>query len=741
MNTALKKIMIMVLVLPALLLFVAGDTGTRGYSIVAPDSSGRGQQIKLYDHCYALIIGIDKYKDLAPSFYLNYAVKDAQGVAQVLKDYYVFDSVETLYNEQATREGIWRKITEMNEKMGENDAFFLFIAGHGITVNDVGYILPYDGSFNQKEVFKNISMVTLRDEIGAIISAKHIFYVVDACYSGSLMKRSVEMIPEVDLIYLKEITDEPVRYALTAGDRDQQVLDGGPKGHSVFTGRFIEVLTKAEGWITASQISSGIAIKVSRDAADRQSIQTPRYGALTGQGDFVFIRKKTGSTTSTTTLTETTTETGTGTSGTSSREKAFGGVEVKAKTAGTVYVGRDKKGEVSPGKPLKIEGLQTGTRQVRILYPDGSDEILEVTIKKGEIVPLAFGRDVALVGSLRVSVKTGGVLYIDGKERTRLTDGDTGMVSGVSAGTRSLEIVYPDKKKETLTVRVETGKTADVSFTYTPASQQQGSDQKKGGKDGFLLVEGGSVSLGSEKGESDEKPVHTAILASFWISPWEVTLSEYDQFCEASGRPKVDDRGWGRGRQPALGVTWYDAVEYCNWRSTKEGLTPCYTIDRKKKDPDNTGRSDKTKWTVTCDFTASGYRLPTEAEWEYAARGGSGAKPTLVSGGDKPALFAWYKENSAAQAQPVGKKKPNTLGLYDMSGNVLEWCWDWYSDSYYKKPEKTNPKGPVKGEQRIVRGGCWDSSGEQWLSASVRDSFNPGSAAATIGFRLVRTSR
>jgi sulfatase modifying factor 1 len=245
----------------------------------------------------------------------------------------------------------------------------------------------------------------------------------------------------------------------------------------------------------------------------------------------------------------------------------------------------------------------------------------------------------------------------------------------------------------------------------------------------MILVEAGSFPMGSIDGLPGEQPVHTVhITRPFYIAKYTVTFNEYDKFYHdnlGTGIRKPDDEGLGRGNRP-VEVTWCDAVAYCNWLSEKEGLPPCYN-----------GKGKMTR----CDFSANGYRLPTEAEWEYAARGGTKTRGYTYAGSDNPDDVAWYADNSGGQIHPVGQKQPNELGLYDMSGNIWEWCWDWYAEDYYASSPANDPEGPALGPDtslRVKRGGRADLDADS-IRATYRSAEGISFPAGGNGFRLVRT--
>ena len=263
---------------------------------------------------------------------------------------------------------------------------------------------------------------------------------------------------------------------------------------------------------------------------------------------------------------------------------------------------------------------------------------------------------------------------------------------------------------------------------------------------GFVYVEGGTFQMGDHfaEGNSDELPVHTVTVSDFYMGKYEVTQAEWTEY--------MDARSWstsyGLGDSyPAYSVSWYRIIKYCNKRSMAEGLTPCYTINS-STDPADWGAvptSDNATWNAAiCNWSVNGYRLPSEAEWEYAARG----EDIRYSGCHEETdlkKYAWYNaNNSPSGSKPVGTKLPNQLGLYDMSGNLYEWCWDCYGSTYYQtcydQGTVTKPYGPSTGSYRVVRGGYWAVPATE-CRVAFRSYGYPydGIAGYVVGFRLSRT--
>jgi acetoin utilization deacetylase AcuC-like enzyme/formylglycine-generating enzyme required for sulfatase activity len=236
----------------------------------------------------------------------------------------------------------------------------------------------------------------------------------------------------------------------------------------------------------------------------------------------------------------------------------------------------------------------------------------------------------------------------------------------------------------------------------------------------MVVIPGGWFEMGSDKGNPDEAPVHKVWVSSFWMDRYEVVQEQFKKY------QLPDPSHFKNPNSPLDQMNWTDAALYCNERSRAEGLQPCYN-----------------EQTWDCNFAANGYRLPTEAEWEYACRAGTDSQYSF--GNDTRGLreHAWFVDDSSGKTHPVGRKKPNPWGLYDMHGNVAEWCNDLYAKDYYAHSPQRDPRGPRNGRQRVLRGGAWNSSAEACRSTyrtsdpSIDDTCL---ASDAIGFRCVKAA-
>ena len=232
----------------------------------------------------------------------------------------------------------------------------------------------------------------------------------------------------------------------------------------------------------------------------------------------------------------------------------------------------------------------------------------------------------------------------------------------------------------------------------------------------MVFVRGSTFAMGGgDRSIHDSRPIHTVKVDSFMISSHQVTRSEWNQL-----HPTREQRA-GFEVCPVVSVSWLESIEYCNRLSAVHSLSLCYTVYQDS---------------VTLRPGATGYRLPTEAEWEYAARGGDRSNAYLFAGGNELAEVGWFKANSGGHPHPVGEKCANELGLFDMSGNVWEWCWDRYGP--YSAGRAVNPLGPAGEGARVYRGGSWvDFEGS--CQVAVRGRRTPERGYEDIGLRVARS--
>jgi len=272
---------------------------------------------------------------------------------------------------------------------------------------------------------------------------------------------------------------------------------------------------------------------------------------------------------------------------------------------------------------------------------------------------------------------------------------------------------------------------AGISCTPNPCTAQPG----------MVRISAGTFTMGSptnEPGRSSNETQHQVTLTkAIYVSTYEVTQSEWQSVM-----------GWNESRFPGNGkpveqVTWFDAVSYCNQRSTRDGYTPAYTITGPTMDGNHI-----TSATVTWNQAANGYRLLTEAEWEYACRATSTTAfcngPITHSAydcGDDPGLdlVGWYCGNASNTTHDCGSKTANAWGLKDMHGNVCEWCWDRWDGSDYPSGSVEDPLGPPSGSSRVVRGGSWYSIA-LFCRSAFRNWSYPYYRSSSVGLRLARTS-
>jgi formylglycine-generating enzyme required for sulfatase activity len=376
-----------------------------------------------------------------------------------------------------------------------------------------------------------------------------------------------------------------------------------------------------------------------------------------------------------------------------------GTVVVQTSPGAEVFLDDSSRGRTDASGQLAIPEVTAGSHKLRIASTGKKDYRQDLTLPAGQVTKItAVLADLA--GTVVVRTLPGAEVFVD--DSSRGTTGESGKlaVPDVAAGSHALRITAPGKMEYRRSITVPAGQEATVEATLADLGPTPGA-VRVNPKDGlkYVWISPGSFQMGCSLGDNEcqdsEKPAHTVtITKGFWLGQTEVTVRAYKGFAEATFRkmpsPPSFNLGWGNDSLPIVEVNWDNADNYCRW---------------------------------------VGGRLPTEAEWEYAARGGSiGARYGPLD------EVAWYKNNSGDQVHPGGEKRANGFELYDMLGNVSEWVNDRYEEKYYQTSPSQDPAGPVSGKIRVIRGLGWDDI-PMTVRVSRRQFSDPSGRLSDVGFR------
>lgn len=637
---------------------------------------------------YALVIGSSHYTDLAS---LKNPGNDATDMAAALRglgfEVNLLLDADLIQMENAVAR-LGTQLSAAPSSIG-----FFYYAGHGVQSNGVNYLIPADARI-LNEAYLKTKALAAQSVLDVLQGAGNSLNVVvlDACRDNPFgWARS-------GMRGLSVVSSQPpgsiVVFATSAGSTAQ---DGSGR-NGVFTSELLKNIAVPGLEIKDVFNRTGAGVQEATVGKQTPAVYNQFFGSayLAGAGGSVSAvsEKQPASI---------------------PQPQAIIPIQSTGETAEMVVMAdRDGAEVFVDGTKLGIapnlfSGVPAG-REILVEVRQGNYVAKQtVTLKAGETRELSFQLE-REKGRLYIKVANPGsyTLILDGERQGKLSA--SGLVNSVDAGNLDVELIG-DGLYWKGRVSVKAGSETTI-VTATPWV-----DEVKAPKD-FVLVEGGSFTMGSNSGDSDGKPVHQVTVSSFLIGKFEVTQEQYQAVIGTN--PSFFSSGSEAPKRPVEQVSWYDAVNFCNKLSEMEGLQKVYTINGTD---------------VRADFSRNGYRLPTEAEWEYAARGGASSKNYKYAGSNDVGQVAWYGDNSGRMTHAVGTKAPNGLGLYDMSGNVFEWCWDWYGR--YRSNQQTDPAGSSSGTSRVRRGGCWYNEAVILRVASRGDS-TLSSRYSNLGFRVVR---
>ncbi len=656
---------------------------SKGIEVVIADAAG--QRVGLYQGSYALLIGISDYTAGWPD--LGSVPGELDRVEAALKK----QGFEVVKIMNPGSRGLKLAYEDFIGRYGftPGNRLLFFFSGHGHTRKGgaKGYLVPADApnprrdemGFLQKALPMNMILAWSRQ-----LEARHALFLFDSCFSGTVFK--AKALPDTPP-HITRATALPVRQYITAGDAGETV-----PARSVFTPAFIDALEYGWGDLNRDGYVSGTELGLYlQEKVPGHSRQNPQYGKIRdydlARGDFVFQLASSGATV---------------TKPDPSRKTTL---SVSANVTGArVMVDGRPVGKT----PLEDKPLSPGTHRLRV-EADGYDAY-EKRIR------VASGRAVSLYVDLSEATPSQGRLFVEttpGDARVRILNIGPAFYQGMDLdpGRYHVEVSSDGYETEKRWVSLSAGEDETISMRLERVrAAQPAAGGKKRNSLGmeFVYISPGSFMMGSPSGESgrdsDEKQHQVTLTRGYYMQTTEVTQGQW--------RKVMGSRPWSGKKYVQENAN--NAAAYISWND-------CQAFIRKLNQMEGGNK----------------YRLPTEAEWEYACRAGSSTRFCFGDSDGQLGNYAWYRKNAwdvgDKYAHSVGIKKPNAWGFYDMHGNVWEWCQDWFGN--YPSGSVTDPTGPSSGSNRVDRGGSWYDLARYCRSAN-RDWLTPGRRDCILGFRL-----
>lgn len=636
---------------------------------------------ELKDHI-ALVIGNSGYSD-AP---LSNPINDAIDVSRVFSEMgFIVDKVL-----DADKETMAQAIEQFSKKLSTAKAAVFYYAGHGVQVNGENYLIPI-GSTSATQITDESQVPYRAINAGEVLSAMEhanvnfALVVLDACRNNPFKGSGRGRVP--GLASINAPVGSLVMYATKAGST---ASDGLNERNSPFTMAFLTHI-----------VTPGLDINL------LPSKITQTVGELTGgsqvpgtytqlKGSFTFVPELTSEEAKLIKEAEL---------------KNLKGVEAEIKRKEIEAVDKKRQDDENLAKKQsEIDALDKQIAELKQKTAKGTDGFAETDldkmlefVKQKEAQKREMETLQKQVEERRIAreKELNEMKVKEYKEKNIKINADINKYKQIASSEFGKDIAQAAWDNLLVKYGLEKGSVSQGNFHLFKINANPfpiGFANRGDFFAGLVFINGGTFIMGNVS-LNDAKP-HNVKVGPYNIMKYEVTFDQYDAYCEATGKEKPSDFGWGRGNKPVINVSWNDANGYAEWLSQ------------------NTGQV---------------WRLPTEAEWEFAAKAGQNHS---YSGSNNINEVGWYYGNSNNQTSPVGQKKPNAYGLYDMSGNVFEWCGDLYDDKYYSNDHITNPQGPSNGSSRVFRGGSWISSAEL-CQVTYRNNFIPTIRNYVIGFRLV----